>query len=171
MAIPVQKEVGFVRSGMRAANSESNMFRGADKLNFKRAKEVGVGVLVGFLVLGAGADLPPTSLSEIPAVRLPSQSRGSSASLMDSLHRPLQFVPPASLGQETADTRTAWKYPPDSDRDRIVSQRDVRQEQPFDKNQAPFSASVTLPELPSPWISLLAGGLCLLVLTRRKAQL
>jgi len=171
MAIPVQKDVGFVISGMWIADSESNMFRGADKLNFKRAKEVGVGVLVGFLVLGAGAGPFPTSLSEIPAVRLPSQSRGSSASLMDSLRRPLQGVPLASPIQKAADTRPAWKYPPDSDRDRIVSQRDVRQEQPFHKNQAPFSASVTLPELPSPWICLLAGGLCLLVLTRRRAQL
>ena len=147
MAISILKEAGVVRSGMRNANSESNMFRGAYKLDFKRAKEVGIGVLVGFLVLGAGASQFPTVLSEIPA------------------------VPLASPIQKTVETRTAWKYPPDSDRDRIVSQRNDRQEQPVYEHQRPFSASVTLPELPSPWISLLAGGLCLLVLTRRKAQL
>jgi hypothetical protein len=51
--------------GILIAPGEPNMFRSTDKLNFKRAKEVGFRVLVGFLMLGAGATLSPASISGI----------------------------------------------------------------------------------------------------------
>ena len=94
------------------------MFRFADKVFFNPVREVGTSLLVGFILLGAGASLSPAAG---PVERKEREN-------------PLADQAPVPAVQ-------------------------------------PLASSVTLPEPASPWFYSLAGGLCLLILARRKAQL
>jgi hypothetical protein len=103
---------------MRVANRVPNMFTFADKVIFSRAREMGMGFFVGFVMLGAGASLSPAASD-------------------------IDVTSAASLAPD-------WSLAPAANS---------------------FFNSVTLPEPASPWFYSIAGGLCLLIVARRKAQL
>jgi hypothetical protein len=94
------------------------MFTFVDKVVFRRAREVGMGVFVGFVMLGAGANPSPAA---------------------DATN--INAAPNPGLD---------WLLAPAS---------------------PAFFNSVSLPEPASAWFYSVAGGLCLLILVRRKAQL
>jgi hypothetical protein len=94
------------------------MFTSVQRISFKRARGVGMGLLSGFVLLGTGASLSPAAntTETIGGGNLPSDW-----SLAPSVHN--------------------------------------------------FFNAISLPEPATPWFFSVAGGLCLLILVRRKAQL